>query len=99
MVPGVLRVVPGARCHARSCAECRESMRVCAGMRMPVVACQGGAERMQDRAIAWPMGALDSRARLVDLGGAEWGLVAQCRPVASSRSLWAMGALSGYTGE
>jgi hypothetical protein len=95
----VLRVVPGARCRARSCAERRESVRVCAGTRVPVVACLGSAERMQDRAIAWPMGALGGRAQLVELGGAEWGLVVQCRPVASSRSLWAMGALSGYAGE
>jgi hypothetical protein len=66
---------------------------------MPVMACLGGTERVQDRAIAWPMGALGGRARLVELGGVEWGLVAQCRLVASSRSLWATGALSGYAGE
>jgi hypothetical protein len=61
-VPGVLRVVSGARCRARSCPECRESVRVCMGTRVPVVACLGGAERVQDRAIAWPMGALGGRA-------------------------------------
>jgi hypothetical protein len=83
MVPGTLRVVPGAWCRACSCAEHHESVRVCVGTRVPVMACQGGAERMQDRAIACPMGALGSRARLVELGSAEWGLVAQCRPVAS----------------
>jgi hypothetical protein len=66
---------------------------------MPVVACLGGAERVQSGAMAWPMGALGGRARLVELGGAEWGLVTQCRPVASSRSLWATGMLSGYAGE
>jgi hypothetical protein len=98
-VPGVLRVMSGARCRAHSCAERHESVRVCAGTRVPVVACLGGMERMQDRAIAWPMGALGGRARLVELGGAEWGLVAQCRPVASSRSLWATGVLSGYADE
>jgi hypothetical protein len=98
-VLGVLRVVPGARCRARSCAERHESVRVCAGTRVPVVACLGGAERVQDRAIARPMGALGGRARLVELGGAEWGLVAQCRPVASSRSLWATVVLSGHAGE
>jgi hypothetical protein len=65
---------------------------------MPVVACLGGAEREQDRAIARPMGALGGRAQLVELGGAEWGLVAQCRPVASSRSLWATVVLSGDAG-
>jgi hypothetical protein len=75
-VPCMLRVVPGAWCHARSCAEHRESVRLCAGTRVPVVVCLGSAERVQARAIVWPMGALGGRARLVELGGAEWGLVA-----------------------
>jgi hypothetical protein len=70
-VPGVLRIVLGARCRACSCAERRESMRVCAGTRVPVVVCLGGAKRVQDRAIAWPMGDLGGRARLVELAGAE----------------------------
>jgi hypothetical protein len=68
-VPGVLRVVSGARCRARPCAERRESVRVCAGTGVPVSTCQGGAERVQDRAIAWPMGALGGNGRLGELGG------------------------------
>jgi hypothetical protein len=98
-VSGVLRVVLGARCRARPCAEQRESVRVCTGTRMPVSTCQGGTERVQDRAMAWPMGALGGRAQLVELGGGEWGLVAQCRPVASPRSFRATVVLSGYAGE
>jgi hypothetical protein len=98
-VPGILRVVSGARCRARPCAERRESVHMCTGTRVPVSTCQGGAERVQDRAIAWPMGALGDRARLVELDGGEWGLVAQCRPVASPRSFRATVVLSGYAGE
>jgi hypothetical protein len=89
----------GLRCRACSCAERHESVRVCAGTRVPVVACLGGVEREQDRAAARPMGALGGRARLVESGGGQWGLVAQCRPVASSRSLWATTVLSGHAGE
>jgi hypothetical protein len=36
---------------------------------------------------------------LVELGGGEWGLVAQCRPVASLRSLSPTVVLSGHVGE
>jgi hypothetical protein len=95
----VLRVASGARCRACSCAERHESVRVCAGTRVPVVACLGGAERVKDRGMAWPMGALGGNSRLVELGGGQRGLVAQCQPVASSRSLWAKIVLSGDADE
>jgi hypothetical protein len=36
---------------------------------------------------------------LVELGGGEWGPVAQCRPVASLRSLSPTAVLSGHVGE
>jgi hypothetical protein len=36
---------------------------------------------------------------LVELGGGEWGLVAQCRPAASPRSFSAMGVRPGLAGE
>jgi hypothetical protein len=66
---------------------------------MPVSACLGGVEDMQNGAVAWPMGVLGGRAGLVELGGGEWGLVAQCRPVASPRSSSETVGHSGYAGE
>jgi hypothetical protein len=61
-VLGELRVVTGARCRACPRAERRESERVRAGTHVPVVACLGGAGRMQSGVVAWPMGLLGSRA-------------------------------------
>jgi hypothetical protein len=43
---------------------------------MPVSACLGSVKRMQNGAMAWPMEVLAGRARMVELGGGEWGLVA-----------------------
>jgi hypothetical protein len=66
---------------------------------MPVSACLGGVKRVQNGAVAWPMGVLGGRARLVELGGGEWGLVARCPPVALPRSSSAMVGHFGYAGE
>jgi hypothetical protein len=50
---------------------------------------------VQSGPVAWPMGLLGGNGRLVDRGGGEWGRVARCRPVASSRSSSAtVGALA-----
>jgi hypothetical protein len=66
---------------------------------MPVSACLGGVGRVQNGAVAWPMGVLGGRAGLVERGGGEWSLVARCRPLASLRSLHPMVVPSGHVGE
>jgi hypothetical protein len=45
------------------------------------------------------MRGLGSRGRLVELGGGEWGLMAQWWSMASPRSLIAMGGRSGHASE
>jgi hypothetical protein len=66
---------------------------------MPVLASLGRVGRVQNGAVAWPMGVLGGRAWLVEVGGGEWGLVAQCQLVASPRSSNATVGHSGYAGK
>jgi hypothetical protein len=45
------------------------------------------------------MSGLGGRGRLVELGGGEWGLMAQWWPMASLRSLRPTGVCPGHAGE
>jgi hypothetical protein len=92
-------VVSGARCRARAWVEQGERLCVHAGMRTPVSAARGVAERGQSEARAWPMRGLGGRGQLGELGGGEWDLVVQWWTVASPRSLIAMGGRSGLASE
>jgi hypothetical protein len=73
----------GARCRARACVERGERSCVRMGTRTAVSASPNVIERMQSEAEAWPMRGLGGRARLGELGGGEWDLVAQWWMVAS----------------
>jgi hypothetical protein len=68
-------------------------------MHTPLSASPGIAEREQSRARARPMSGLGGRGRLVELGGGEWGLMAQWWSMASPLSLKATGGRSGHAGE
>jgi hypothetical protein len=97
-VRGVGCVASYARRRALSCVARAEWVSERAGTRMPVSASLGALVVGRAGARARPMRGLGGRGRLVELGGGEWGLVAQWW-MASPRSFKPTGVCPGHAGE